>query len=102
MIRLALLILAASILMASRASSQSAYTTVTVLDVAESNYVICASGADVTYHFPLRADGSPDTRKLVVECPATVQGPIWIEERPILPSDALGQTIYFPFMKESN
>lgn len=96
----------AAVVMVASASGQSAYTTVTVLEADESNYVVCASGSDVTYYHPLRADGAPDMRKLVVECPVLAPGIIWAEGQPVSPLAQPAQagneqsTIYLPLIGE--
>ena len=86
------------------ATAQDSSTKTTVLMVNESNLVVCASGANVTFRHPTLADGvSPDLRKLVVECPALPQGTIWIEEQPVSPIGEAVRSgngkIYIPFIK---
>lgn len=66
--------------------AQDTYTEATVLHANEAQSVICDSGAHVVFYHPTLIDGvSPDMHKLVVECPATTQGIIWIEGQPVSP-----------------
>lgn len=85
-------------------TAQDTFTEATVLHANEAHSVICDSGAHVVFYHPTLTDGvSPDMRKLVVECPATAQGIIWVEGRPVsplaLPTRADSkQSIYLPLI----
>lgn len=88
------------------AVGDSGFTHVTQLEASETDYVVCASGADVVWEHPPRSDGTPDTRKLVVRCPVQAPGAIWIEGKLVAPESPLGvrqegESMFLPMIGES-
>ena len=87
-------------------AGDSGFTHVTQLEATETDYVVCASGADVVWEHPPRSDGTPDTRKLIVRCPVQAPGMIWVEGQPVAPESPLGvrqqrEFVFVPMIGES-
>lgn len=99
-----LLALLLALTFAGAAVGDSGFSHVTQLEAGETDYVICASGADASWEHPLRPDGAPDMRKLVVRCPVAAPGTIWIEGSPAAPDSPLdvrqqSSTLFLPMIK---